>query len=152
MRRLPAAALVLAATAASAQDVAVREAADAYVALPAVQDVIDDFLSPQALMAELAEAVPPETDRATMQLLADAVAQELRALRDDVEAAMAGAAAETYTAEELQALTEFHATEIGAAVLAKQDAFTARYRDAIAPELERLRERLFSRAGELARE
>lgn len=144
--------LVLAALPAAAQEDpdALRAAAERYVAGPGVQRTLDANLSPELVAAALRAQLGDRLDEEERAAIAAIVAEEMAAIRPALEAAMAEAAAETFTLAEIEALAAFHETEEGASILSKTSAFDAAYLEAVADDLRAATERAMARAAELA--
>lgn len=132
LRSLALAALLALPHAAAAQDA--DEVARQYVEGEAVQAMLDDMLSADAMMQmfEMQGVALPENRR---DEVAGIVAEELATVRPDMEAAMIAEAAETFTLEELVALEAFYSSPVGASILAKNQAFMAETMGRIAPQM-----------------
>jgi hypothetical protein len=134
-----AACLALAAGPGAAQDEAARmAAAEAYVALPAVQQMIEGTLDPDALIAQF-RATVPVADQLTeeqFETLARIATEEIGAIRPQMMETMRDQAAETFTLAELEALTAFYASPEGASILGKTGPFMRSYMQALSPTLQ----------------
>lgn len=141
-----------AATAASAQEVtdARRGAAEAYVASDGVQRSIEASVSAALVSAALDAQLGERLTEEERTEIARIVAEEMETIRPAIEEAMTEAAARTFSLPEMEALTAFHETPEGAAVLAKTQAFRSAYLEAVGPELLAATERAMTRAAELA--
>ncbi|MCR5858559.1 DUF2059 domain-containing protein [Mesorhizobium sp. J428] len=133
----------------AAQD-ELRNAAERYVKLDAVQDLLDFMLGPgflEPLMGALAG------DKLKPDLKSQMVAigtEELAKIRPSVEAAMAEAAAEIFSVKEIEALIAFYSSEHGASVIRKMQPFNNAYLVRITPDLQRLQAVMEARVREIA--
>ena len=144
-------AILAAATAAAAQDDArLRAAAERYVAGEGVQRSIEASLSSETIAAALDAQLGERLSPVERSEIAAVVAEEMTAIRPAMEEAMVEAAAATFTLSEIEAMTEFHETPEGAAILRKTPDFAAAYLGAMAPELRAATERAMARAAEAA--
>ena len=121
---LAAAALALSLTSpAAAQDM--RALAQAYVDLPANQQMMADMLSPQSMAAQFAAGLPPGTPVSEAQLarIGTLMATTMADLQPLMRDSMIDTAAATFTEAELRALTEFYSSEVGSSILLKMQPF-----------------------------
>ena len=142
--------LTLAATLAStafAQDDpdTLRDAAEAYVNNPIQQKMIDDMLSPDMVMAQMA-ALTQGMPQDQIETISNIVAEEVTAIRPAMEAAMIDGAAATFTLEEINALNDFYASEIGASVMGKMTPFMQSYMASLGPDLQQMQQNIMQRA------
>lgn len=121
----------------SAQD-NLRAAAQRYVQLPAVQQVLDYVLGPAFVEPLLALAGGDRIDAAKREKIIAIATQEMGRARPTMEKAMIGAAAEVFTLAELEAMVAFYGSEVGASTLAKTQAFSQAYLAAMSQELAQL--------------
>lgn len=136
MRRLiGAVALSLISGGAWAQDTAAL--ARDYVALPANQAMMEDMLGPESMAAQFAAGLPPGVDLSDDQLarVGAVMAEAMGGLRPRMEELMIEGSAETFTAEELQALIDFYGTEPGASILLKNQEFFQGVMGTLTPEI-----------------
>lgn len=124
------------ATSAFAQDNALMDAAARYVQHPVQQKMLDDLMSPQAMLAQL-QPMLPDARQDTLEAVARIVSEEMASLRPAMEQAMITSAAETFTLAELDALRAFYATKEGAGAAGKMQNFMARSWEEIGPEFNR---------------
>jgi uncharacterized protein len=130
--------LAFAAGAAFAQSAEVRSAAERYVALLAVQAMMDDMLDHAAITHQLL-TLYPETAQAPPELIDRAsliIADELQKLRPWMERAMADAAARHFTLEEIEAMTDYARSPLGESILRKTQPFMTDYLSAVGPEFQ----------------
>ena len=135
-----AACLALAPTGASAQDdeEARHAAAEAYVALPAVQEMIEGTLDPDALVAQFRATVPvaDQLSESQFRTLAEIASEEIGAIRPQMTETMRDQAAETFTLAELEALSAFYGSPEGESILGKTGPFMQSYMRALGPTLQ----------------
>ena len=124
---------------ASAQDdeAARLAAAEAYVALPAVQRMIEGTLDPDALIAQFRATVPAadQLTEAQFRILATIASEEIGAIQPQMMETMRDQAAETFTLAEIEALTAFYGSPEGEAILGKTGPFMQSYMQALGPTL-----------------
>ena len=137
-RTLPAAAfalLVLTSTARAQDDV--HDAAERYIRLPAIQQVLDFVLGPTFLQSILATAGDRLDAGKRDQVIAIAT-EEMARTRPRMENAMVEAAAGVFTLAELEAMIAFYSSEVGASTMVKTQAFSQAYMAAFANGLQEL--------------
>lgn len=112
--------------------------AEQYIALPSVQQMMTDMMSPEAMMAQLSAMMPAGTTLTDDQRtrLGEVLQRTLGGLRPAMEEAMVASAAGTFTAEELQAMLDFYGSEVGASVLAKTQPMMADFMGRIGPQMQ----------------
>jgi len=132
--------LALAASAAFARDddEARRAAAETYVALPAVREMIAGTLDPDALVAQFRATVPvaDQLTESQFRTLAEIATEEIGAIRPQMMETMRDQAAETFTLAELEALVAFYGSPEGEAILGKTGPFMQEYMRALGPTLQ----------------
>ena len=137
-RTLPAAAfalLVLTSTARAQDDV--HDAAERYIRLPAIQQVLDFVLGPTFLQSILATA-GGRVDAGNRDQVIAIATEEMARTRPLMEDAMVEAAAGVFTLAELEAMIAFYGSEVGASTLVKTQAFSQAYMAAFANGLREL--------------
>lgn len=143
------AALALAAAPAYAQDgsqsEAALEAARGYVGSLAMQTALDELLSPDTFVAQL-QASGIRLDQSQTETLATIVGEEFAEVRPELEQAMTTAAADAFTMEELEALSDFYASDAGRSIATKMSPFMQSFYDEIGPTLRRTQEQIAMRA------
>ena len=137
-RRLLAAAfaLLMLTCIARAQD-DLHDAAERYIRLPAVQQVLDFVLGPTFLQSILSTAGDRLDAGKRDQVIAIAT-EEMARTRPRMENAMVEAAAGVYTLAELEAMIAFYSSEVGASTMVKTQAFSQAYMAAFANGLREL--------------
>ena len=99
--------------------------AEQYLALPAVQDMMSDMFSAEAMGQQFSSSLPPNvgvTDDQALKvgmILSDAMQE----IRPDMERLMLEKSAELFTEAELQAMIDFYSSDVGKSVLSKNQAF-----------------------------
>lgn len=106
-----------------AQDM--RALAQAYVDLPANQQMMADMLSPQSMAAQFAAGLPPGTPVSDAQLaeIGALMATTMADVQPLMRESMIETAATTFTEAELRALTDFYSSEVGSSILLKMQPF-----------------------------
>lgn len=124
---LQATAICLIAFPAFAQDK--LELAREYVNLPAMREVMDVMFSQEMQIAQLEATLPPSTQLSEDQFdrIGKILADELSAIRPDIEELMITTSAETFSAAELEALIAFYTSEHGATVMKKMQPFMSAF-------------------------
>lgn len=127
--------ILLAAPAAWSQST--QELAQEYNDLPAVQRMMDEMFSPEASAAQFRASLPPGVPLSDEQALAvgEIMSGVLMGLRPRMEELQVGAIAEVFSEEEIQAMIEFHSTEIGANILIKTQPMFQRVMGDLTPEI-----------------
>lgn len=143
MKLLPA--LILAASfslPALAQDAARLEAAQAYAETPVQKKLMADMLSPEAIVTQLRATGMPEEliDQASV-----IVSEEVLAIQGEIVSAMVTGMAESFSLEEIQALTAFYSSPIGASAMSKMQPFMAQTMQTMGPALQKMQSRLQQR-------
>lgn len=128
--------LLLFSTAAHAQEEDLRRAAEAYVNSDSQQQLMDQMLSPEVVEAQLQAQYPRMGDDDRRELVKIAV-DELAAMRSEMERVMIDSAIEVFTVDELQALTEFYASETGKSIATKMQPFMQITFGKIAPAMQK---------------
>jgi hypothetical protein len=127
-----------------AQNDTLRATVERFVGNPVQQQMMDDMLSADAMIAQMRAVMPQLTD-AQLQLVGGIGAEEMATLRPALEAAMVSAAVETFTLEEILALEAFYNTPEGAAVMAKMQPYMASAMGRIGPEMQAAQMRITQR-------
>ena len=112
--------------------------AQEYANLPGVQGMMDEMSSPQAMAAQFGTQLPPNVQLSPEQQLQiggilSGVMQELRPRMTEL---MISGSAETFTANELEALIAFYSSEHGASVMTKMQPFMLGVMAKIGPEMQ----------------
>ena len=128
----------------SAQDDDLRAAVERYVDSPVQQRMMDEMLSAEAMISQMASMMPQLTDE-QLEVVGRIGAEEMAALRPAMETAMVEAAIETFTLPEILALEAFYETPEGAAVMTKMQPFMATTFSMIGPEMQEAQMRIGQR-------
>ena len=101
------------------------ELAHQYVQLPAVQAMMRDVISPETFASQIEAGLPSDFDITSNQKkrIGNLMAEKMAPLLPKLEQQMIKAAAEIYTVAELQALIEFHSSDLGVSILSKSADF-----------------------------
>lgn len=125
-----------------------RAAAERYIQSDAMQAMMDDMFSPdalsQAMSAQMGGQVPPDV----MDQIATIATEEIAAVEPQVEEAMIQAAAETFTVEEIEAQMEFYASDVGASVLRKTQPFMTAFYEEAGPAMQEMQQAMMQRLQE----
>lgn len=100
----------------------VTDAATAFIESPVQQKLLDDMLAPEMIMTQFQAMnlpIPPEN----METILTIVTEELNAFRPEMESAMIVGAAEAFSVEEINALTEFYSSPLGASAMGKMNPY-----------------------------
>jgi hypothetical protein len=146
MKHLTLIAALCLATASAAQDDP-RSAAETFVQSEGQQNLLDTMLSTEGVMAQMglvAGQLPPEK----MQAIAEIVADELDTIRPVMETAMIEGMSETFTLEEINALAEFYASDVGASAMSKMNPYMAETMQSLGPAFQEMQARLAQRVQE----
>lgn len=98
------------------------EAATAFINSPVQQKLLDDMLSPEMLMTQFQAMnlqIPPEQ----VDVILNIVTEELNVFRPEMESAMIVGAAEAFSVEEIDALTAFYSSPLGASAMGKMNPY-----------------------------
>jgi len=112
--------LAFVAAPALADEVERRAAAEAYVDSPVQVHLMDDMLSTDAIMQQLG-VVSADLDPAQLETIAAIVGEELQTLRGDMREAMISGMAETFSLEEITALTAAYSDPVVAGAMRKMN-------------------------------
>lgn len=111
------------------------DAATAFISSPVQQQLLDDMLSPEMVLAQM-RAMAEQLPEDKVQTLVGIVTEELEAIRPDMEAAMITGAAEAFTVEEINALTEFYNSPVGASAMGKMTPYMQQTMGALGPTMQ----------------
>ena len=108
-----------------------------YVALPANQQMMTDMFSPASMAAQFMIGLPAGMSVSAEQQarIGQLLSEVMNGVRPQMEASMTAAAAETFTEAELVALIEFYSTDIGAAILGKNQGFFQQVMAEVQPQI-----------------
>ncbi len=132
------------ATASHAQDQERIEAATAYVDSPVQQALLDDMLSPEGITAQMGLAGDDLTAEQQARIL-QIVTEELATIRPEMRETMIDGLVETFTLEEIRALTEFYSSPVGVSAMKKMNPFMQRTMTSLAPAFQQMQEQLVKR-------
>jgi hypothetical protein len=113
------------------------ELAETYNALPAVQEMMVAMFSPEASAAQFRASLPPGVPISDDKALrvGEIMSGVLMGLKPTMETLQTEAIAEVFTEEEIQAMIDFHSTEIGAQVLVKTQPMFQRVMGELTPQI-----------------
>jgi hypothetical protein len=122
-----------------------RQAAQGYVNSQAMQTALDELLSTETFVAQL-EASGMRLDPEQTRTLAGIVDEEFAEVRPELEDAMATAASDAFSMEELEALNDFYGSEEGRSIATKMSPFMQSFYEEIGPTLRQTQEQIAARA------
>lgn len=130
---------------------ATQKLAREYVNLPGVQKMFDDMLEPDAIAAQIAATVRTNAkiDDVKMRRISTIIHDEMTAIRPRIEKVMAETAAESFSAEELQALIDFYKSPHGSSIMAKMQPFFQKYLIELTPELQKAQRKIRLKTNEI---
>lgn len=142
-----AALLVVLAGTGAAQDV--EALARAYVATPAVQEMMTEMASPEGFAATIERGLPAGVVLTAAQraALGQVAAETMAGLRPELERTLVEASARHFTAAELQALIDFYGSGPGASAARKMQPF---FQDALTELAPLTREAMAAAAPRIA--
>ena len=128
-----------------------REAAENYVNSDSQQQILDQMLTPDAMVEQI-RAMSPGVPDDVLTGIGQIAAEEMASIRPAMEQAMVEAAVETFTLEEIVAVHEFYETPEGASVMQKMQPYMQRAMTMLAPEMQEAQQRIMERGSELMQE
>ena len=139
-------ALIALAGSAFAQDdmEARRKAAEAYVNSPAQQEVMKGVASPDVLAAQMRATAPGMSDEEVARASAIA-AEELTPMLEEMRSATIEAVAETFTLQEIEAITAFYSTPEGMALATKTGPLMQSVFQRVGPQMQAAQQRIMQR-------
>ena len=132
---------------ATAQSQELIDAATAYVDSPVQQELMEDMLSPEGIMAQMGlfgGSMPQEK----MDALAQIVSEELDTIKPALRQASINGMASNFSLEEIEALNAFYSSEHGASAMKKMNPFMQQTMAAMAPDFARMQGNLARRIEE----
>lgn len=132
------------ATGAFAQSQELIDAATAYADSPTQTKLINDMLSPEGVMAQMGLSGGQLTTE-QQQKVAVIVSDELDKIKPQMREAMIMGMANTFTLEEIAALSEFYASPVGASAMTKMNPFMQQTMAALGPAFQSMQTNLGTR-------
>ena len=113
--------------------------AKAYTELPAVQNMMDNMFGGDAMAKNLAVRLPRNLvlDDAQMTAISEVIANSIADLRPVLATTMIESFATEFSAEELEAMIDFYSSDIGSAVMAKNQTVMAAVMASIGPQMQK---------------
>lgn len=130
----------------AAQDTAAL--AEKYMKLPAMQVMLDSILGPGFIEPMMAAMGGPGLPQEKREKLVKIIGEEMAVVRPGMEKAMIDAAAQTYTAAELEAMIAFNSTPEAASIMKKLQTFNAAYLARFGPSMQVMQSKIQQRAME----
>ena len=111
-----------------------------YTILPAVQQMIDDMFSADAMMSNFAAGLPAGFSMTAEQSerIGTILSNGMGPLRPKMVEVMVETSAAWFTTEELEALIAFYSTDVGSSILRKNQGFFAQAMSQMAPDLQEM--------------
>ncbi|MFL4470387.1 DUF2059 domain-containing protein [Tateyamaria armeniaca] len=131
-------------TSAYAQDQSRLEAAKAYVETPVQQKLLNDMFSPAGVMAQMG-LMGGQLTLAQQKTVAGIVSEELQSMKPSITTAMVEGMAQSFTLEEIEALTAFYSSPVGASAMSKMTPFMQQTLTSLGPEFQAMQARLIPR-------
>jgi hypothetical protein len=113
------------------------DAATAFINSPVQQRLLDDMLSPEMVLAQM-QTIAQRLPEDKVQVLVNIVTEELEAIRPEMEAAMISGAAESFTVEEINALTAFYNSPVGASAMGKMTPYMQQTMGSLGPTMQQM--------------
>lgn len=112
-----------------------------YVELPAVQNMMDDMFSRDAIYAQFKAGFPKhiKISNAKKRRIGGILTQGMAHLRPALTKIMISEAARTFTKAELVAMVDFYSSKIGASILSKSSRLTTRSMVRLSPHMQAIR-------------
>ena len=125
-----------------------RQAAEAYVSSEAQQSIIAQVGSPEVIAAQM-EAQFPQIPAEARTQLAEIASEEMAPMMDEMERVMIDAVAETFSLEEIEAITAFYETPAGLAMAQKTAPLMQSVFARIGPQMQAAQQRIAERTAEV---
>lgn len=126
------------------------EASQRYLALPAVQNMMEEMFGPEALSNQIAASMPgitlTDSQKTRLGELTGSVLQEVR---PDLEDSMITATAKHFTLPEIEALIAFYSSEHGGSVMAKMQPYMQDAMSGVMPQLMQKMQAIGPKIGEI---
>lgn len=132
------------ATTVLAQDETRLDAATAYLNTPVQQKLMNDLLSPEGIMAQMG-LVGDRFSAKQKEIISTIVSEEMQSIRPAMEEALVTGMASNFSLAEINALTEFYSSPLGATAMAKMTPFMQQTMAAMGPSFQQMQGRLAQR-------
>ena len=111
--------------------------AEEYVNMPEVQAMITTMFSPETMASQMKATLPAQVAVTDDQLarIGVVLSEAMQDMRPRMEELMVTGTAETFSAEEINALIDFYGSEHGAAVMSKMTPFMISVMAELGPEM-----------------
>ena len=141
-RFIPLVAALLIATPALADEA--TDAASAFINSPVQQKLLDDMLSPQMVLTQM-QSIASQLPAEKVDILVKIVTEELEGIRPKMEEAMIAGAATSFTIEEINALTTFYNSPIGASAMGKMTPYMQQTMGSLGPSMQTMQGNIMRR-------
>lgn len=120
------------------------DAATAFIQSPVQQKLLDDMLSPEMVLAQM-QAISSQLPADKVDVLVKIVTEELGTIRPEMETAMIAGAAESFSLEEINALTEFYNSPLGSSAMSKMTPYIQQTMGSLGPSMQAMQGRIVQR-------
>lgn len=125
------------------------EAAQRYIETPAVQDMMNEMFSPDAVKAMQASLVPAgSSTEAQREAAATIISEELKGVLPELERVMVNATAESFTLVEIEALVAFYGSPEGRSIMKKFQPYMQQSFRQLGPVLQVMQQTIVRRVRE----
>ncbi len=121
------------------------DAAAAFINSPVQQKLMDDMLSPDMIMTQM-QTVAAQLPEDKVEILVKIVTEELEDIRPKMEDAMIAGAAQSFTIDEINALTAFYNSPLGASAMSKMTPYMQQTMSALGPSMQEMQRNIMTRA------
>ncbi|MEM6593335.1 MAG: DUF2059 domain-containing protein [Pseudomonadota bacterium] len=126
----------------------VTDAATAFIKSPVQQNLLDDMLSPEMVLAQMQANAGGALSEDQISVLVRIVTEELTAIRPMMEEAMIEGAAAAFTIDEINALNEFYNSELGGSAMSKMTPYMQSTMGTLGPAIQAMQQNIARRAQE----
>lgn len=144
MKKIALVCLLCLASTAVAQEQSQIDAARAYVETPVQQKLLEDMFSPAGIMAQMG-LTGGRLSSEQQTIIAEIVSEELQALKPEIVDAMVNGMARNFSLEEIEALTAFYSSPVGASAMSKMNPFMQQTMAELGPSFQQMQSRLVPR-------
>ena len=120
------------------------DAATAFIQSPVQQKLLNDMLSPEMVLTQM-QALASQLPADKVDVLVKIVTEELGSIRPEMETAMISGAAQAFSVEEINALTEFYNSPLGASAMGKMTPYMQQTMGSLGPSMQQMQQRIVQR-------
>lgn len=121
-----------------------NDAATAFINSPVQQQLLDDMLSPEMVLTQM-QTVAGQLPAEKLDVLVNIVTEELENIRPEMETAMIAGAAQAFSVDEINALTDFYNSPLGASAMGKMTPYMQQTIGALGPSMQQMQGRIVQR-------